>query len=105
MTAAEQAGVNPARSRHCHRTRLVRKLWRERRSRYLMVLARQQRGGTGRWACRTAGSRGPGLALGLWLGTGLDALAGDPRRAHPVAMFGRAASVAESRLWADSRLR
>jgi len=41
----------------------------------------------------------------LWLGTALDALAGDPRRAHPVAMFGRAASVAESRLWADSRLR
>ncbi|HEX6470761.1 MAG TPA: cobalamin biosynthesis protein [Streptosporangiaceae bacterium] len=46
-----------------------------------------------------------GLALGLSLGIGLDALVGDPRRAHPVAMFGRAASLAESRLWADTRPR
>lgn len=45
------------------------------------------------------------LALGLLLGTALDAAAGDPARAHPVAVFGTAAARAEDRLWADSRLR
>ncbi|MEO7127200.1 MAG: cobalamin biosynthesis protein [Nakamurella sp.] len=33
----------------------------------------------------------------------LDALAGDPRRFHPVAGFGRAASWLEQRVWSDSR--
>jgi adenosylcobinamide-phosphate synthase len=49
--------------------------------------------------------RGPGLALGLLLGAALDAVAADPQRGHPVAGFGTAAAGAESRLWADSRLR
>jgi adenosylcobinamide-phosphate synthase len=34
-----------------------------------------------------------------------DALFGDPRRGHPVAAFGRAATALESRDYADSRLR
>jgi adenosylcobinamide-phosphate synthase len=41
--------------------------------------------------------------LGLVLGFALDALAGDPRRAHPVALFGSAASRVENLVWADSR--
>jgi adenosylcobinamide-phosphate synthase len=45
------------------------------------------------------------LALGLVLGFALDAVAGDPRRAHPVAVFGAAAARVEDRLWADSRAR
>jgi adenosylcobinamide-phosphate synthase len=45
------------------------------------------------------------LALGLLLGAVLDALAGDPRRAHPVALFGAAVSRVEHRVWADSRAR
>ncbi|GAA4632193.1 hypothetical protein GCM10023196_064620 [Actinoallomurus vinaceus] len=35
----------------------------------------------------------------------LDAMVGDPRRGHPVAAFGRAASALERRLYADSRAR
>jgi len=35
----------------------------------------------------------------------LDALAGDPRRWHPVAAFGRMAAAAEARDYADSRAR
>ena len=49
--------------------------------------------------------RRPGLALGLLLGTALDALLGDPARGHPVALFGTAAARAEERVWADSRPR
>jgi adenosylcobinamide-phosphate synthase len=49
--------------------------------------------------------RRPGLALGLVLGTVLDALLGDPVRGHPVALFGTAAARAEDRVWADSRPR
>jgi adenosylcobinamide-phosphate synthase len=49
-------------------------------------------------------SRWP-LAAGLAAGVALDALLGDPRRAHPVAAFGRAATALESRVYADSRLR
>ena len=45
------------------------------------------------------------LAAGLAAGVALDALLGDPRRGHPVAAFGTAASVLESRTYADSRLR
>jgi adenosylcobinamide-phosphate synthase len=48
---------------------------------------------------------GSGLAPGLLLGSALDALLADPRRGHPVAAFGAAASRAESRLWAASRAR
>ncbi|MCO5998877.1 cobalamin biosynthesis protein [Actinoallomurus rhizosphaericola] len=39
---------------------------------------------------------------GLLAGLLLDALAGDPRRGHPVAAFGRAASALERRLYRDS---
>jgi adenosylcobinamide-phosphate synthase len=35
----------------------------------------------------------------------MDALAGDPRRGHPVAAFGRAAARLEARVYADDRLR
>jgi adenosylcobinamide-phosphate synthase len=47
----------------------------------------------------------PGFALGLLLGTALDAVLGDPVRGHPVAGFGIAAARTETRLWADSRPR
>jgi adenosylcobinamide-phosphate synthase len=49
-------------------------------------------------------SRWP-LAAGLAAGVAADALFGDPRRAHPVAAFGRAAIALEARDYADSRLR
>ncbi|MEV5708531.1 cobalamin biosynthesis protein [Actinoallomurus sp. NPDC052274] len=39
---------------------------------------------------------------GLWAGLVLDALVGDPRRGHPVAGFGRVASMLEGRLYRDS---
>ena len=44
-------------------------------------------------------------ALGLAAGYALDAVAGDPRRGHPVALFGRLAGAVERRVWADSRSR
>ena len=34
-----------------------------------------------------------------------DALVGDPRRGHPVAIFGHAAELANQRMWADSQAR
>lgn len=40
-------------------------------------------------------------ALGLVVGFGLDRWCGDPRRAHPVGLFGRAAAVLERRTYAD----
>src|SRR3954452_21364993 len=46
-----------------------------------------------------------GRALGLLLGSALDAAFADPRRGHPVAAFGRAATALERRLWADARTR
>jgi len=49
-------------------------------------------------------SRGP-RALGLLVGAVLDAAVGDPRRGHPVAVFGRTAGAVERRVWADSRRR
>jgi adenosylcobinamide-phosphate synthase len=42
-------------------------------------------------------------AMGLLLGFAADRLLGDPRRFHPVAGFGAAASGLERRLYADSR--
>ncbi|MDN3357399.1 cobalamin biosynthesis protein [Actinomadura sp. DC4] len=45
------------------------------------------------------------IETGLLAGVALDALAGDPRRGHPVAAFGRAAGALERRLYADSRTR
>lgn len=44
-------------------------------------------------------------AEGLVLGVALDALLGDPKKWHPVAGFGRVASVAERYLYADARWR
>ena len=44
-----------------------------------------------------------GRAAGLLLGAALDAALADPRRGHPVAVFGALAGRAEARLWADSR--
>ena len=43
------------------------------------------------------------LAAGLLAGAAADALFGDPRRGHPVALFGNAASALERRIYRDSR--
>ncbi|WP_176735751.1 cobalamin biosynthesis protein, partial [Actinacidiphila rubida] len=43
-------------------------------------------------------------AYGAALGFLCDLAAGDPRRGHPVAAFGRAALALERRLWRDDRL-
>ena len=53
------------------------------------------------------GTRVPGwpAAAGILAGAAADALLGDPRRGHPVALFGRAAQAAADRAYADSRLR
>jgi adenosylcobinamide-phosphate synthase len=45
------------------------------------------------------------VALGLIAGVALDGLIGDPRRGHPVAGFGRAATALERRIYRDSRAR
>ncbi|WP_435771718.1 cobalamin biosynthesis protein [Nocardioides sp. SYSU DS0651] len=42
-------------------------------------------------------------AAGLVLGYAADLLLGDPRRGHPVAVFGTVAARLERRLWRDSR--
>jgi adenosylcobinamide-phosphate synthase len=47
--------------------------------------------------------RARATALGLLAGVALDRLAGDPRRGHPVAVFGGAAQRLEGRMWRDSR--
>jgi adenosylcobinamide-phosphate synthase len=47
--------------------------------------------------------RARATALGLLAGVVLDHLAGDPRRGHPVAVFGGAAQRLEGRMWRDSR--
>jgi adenosylcobinamide-phosphate synthase len=46
---------------------------------------------------------GAARAVGLLAGGLLDAVLADPRRGHPVAVFGQAAAGAEARLWSDSR--
>ena len=51
------------------------------------------------------GARDWALAAGVAAGVALDALTGDPRRAHPVAAFGRAAAGLEACMYADDRLR
>ena len=45
------------------------------------------------------------LAGGIAAGVLADALVGDPRRGHPVALFGRAATRLERSMYADSRTR
>ena len=42
-------------------------------------------------------------AVGLLSGVVFDRLVGDPRRGHPVALFGSVAARLESRVWRDSR--
>jgi len=59
----------------------------------------RQQGSPGRSAYRWP------LVGGIVAGVAADALLGDPRRGHPVAMFGRAAQAAQDRAYADSRLR
>ncbi|SDR33529.1 adenosylcobinamide-phosphate synthase [Thermostaphylospora chromogena] len=54
-------------------------------------------------APRRAGRRAE--AVGMAVGVLVDALIGDPRRGHPVAVFGRAASALERRLYGDARHR
>jgi adenosylcobinamide-phosphate synthase len=49
--------------------------------------------------------RGYPLAFGLLAGSALDAVLPDPRRGHPVAVFGAAAASLEQRLYGDNRLR
>ncbi|OLT44577.1 cobalamin biosynthesis protein [Saccharomonospora sp. CUA-673] len=44
-------------------------------------------------------------AAGIVAGYAADVVVGDPRRGHPVALFGAAASALERRMWADSRPR
>lgn len=46
---------------------------------------------------------GSARAAGLLAGGLLDVVLGDPRRGHPVAAFGAAATQAETVLWSDSR--
>jgi adenosylcobinamide-phosphate synthase len=46
-----------------------------------------------------------GRATGLLIGVLADALLGDPRRGHPVALFGAGAARLERAWWADSRPR
>lgn len=45
------------------------------------------------------------MAVGILAGSAADALLGDPRRGHPVALFGRAAQAVQTRAYADSRAR
>ncbi len=47
--------------------------------------------------------RARATALGLLAGVVLDWVAGDPRRGHPVAVFGTAAGRLEARMWRDDR--
>lgn len=64
-----------------------------------MVWSAAQRRGRARRA------RPPGwpVAGGIAVGVLADALAGDPQRGHPVALFGRAAAALEGLLYADRR--
>jgi adenosylcobinamide-phosphate synthase len=45
------------------------------------------------------------LAVGITAGVLADAVAGDPRRGHPVALFGRSATFLEHGLYADDKVR
>ncbi len=53
----------------------------------------------------TAGAPDWPLAGGIAAGVIADAVAGDPRRGHPVALFGRAAAMLERGLYADAKTR
>lgn len=43
-------------------------------------------------------------SLGILVGYFADTVLGDPKRAHPVALYGKAAAALERRMWADSRV-
>ncbi|MCK9247642.1 MAG: cobalamin biosynthesis protein [Solirubrobacteraceae bacterium] len=58
-------------------------------------------GHAGRQADRV-GARVP-VAAGLLLGWAADRALGDPRRGHPVALFGRTMGAVEARIWRDDR--
>jgi adenosylcobinamide-phosphate synthase len=47
--------------------------------------------------------RARSTALGLLAGAVVDQIVGDPRRGHPVALFGAAAGKLETRMWRDDR--
>nr|WP_275419315.1 cobalamin biosynthesis protein [Acrocarpospora phusangensis] len=49
--------------------------------------------------------RSGAVAVGMAVGVGVDAMAGDPRKGHPVAVFGSRAAALEKRVYRDSRLR
>jgi adenosylcobinamide-phosphate synthase len=48
-------------------------------------------------------ARARATALGLLAGVAIDQVAGDPRRGHPVALFGTVAGRIEARMWRDER--
>jgi adenosylcobinamide-phosphate synthase len=56
------------------------------------------------WRADARADRWP-VAAGLAAGTVLDAIFADPRRGHPVAAFGRAASAIEGRVYARTKAR
>jgi adenosylcobinamide-phosphate synthase len=62
-------------------------------------------GASARRASARTGAPGWPMAAGILAGVAADALLGDPRRGHPVALFGRAAQAVQGRAYADSRLR
>ncbi|WP_373869690.1 cobalamin biosynthesis protein [Acrocarpospora pleiomorpha] len=49
--------------------------------------------------------RSGAVAVGMAIGVGVDAVVGDPRRGHPVAVFGTKAAALEKRIYRDSRFR
>jgi adenosylcobinamide-phosphate synthase len=53
--------------------------------------------------CDKSGGSAAARPLGIALGVVLDAVVGDPRTAHPVALFGRAATTLERALYGDAR--
>ncbi len=69
------------------------------------VLRRPRRAGAGLRPAHSSRRMGAATAVGLIAGAAADAVFADPRRGHPVALFGRAASAIEGRLYADSRTR
>jgi adenosylcobinamide-phosphate synthase len=60
-----------------------------------------QRGRAASAGSRAASRRAE--ALGMLAGVVLDAVLADPRRGHPVALFGRAAAALERRVYGDAR--
>ena len=48
-------------------------------------------------------ARARASATGLLAGVAIDQVAGDPRRGHPVALFGTVAGRLEARMWRDDR--